>query len=183
VSQTKKRTPEEILEEARAMIGNESRPRTDPYPVEYEPIRRYCIMVDDDNPLFLDPEYASNTKYGAVILPPFASFGIMSGGSPQQMADYLTDPETPVMPPHPGEFVINMAQEWEWFKPVKVGDHLTMKGRLADVYMKPIRLDPKTFWFTVEMIFSNQHGEVVCVVRNIALSHRSPEEVAADQSG
>ena len=35
------------------------------YPVEYDPIRRYCHMVEDDNPLFLDPEYAATTKWAA----------------------------------------------------------------------------------------------------------------------
>ena len=54
----KKKTPDEFLEEAKKMIGTETEPVRFLYPVEYEPIRRYCLMVDDDNPLFLDPEYA-----------------------------------------------------------------------------------------------------------------------------
>jgi len=177
----KKKTPEEMLEEARRMIGMETKPVTSKYPVEYEPIRRYCMMVDDDNPLFLDPEYAKQTKYGGVVLPPFAPFGIMSGGSPAMMAR-LAEAETGaemIMPPTPGKFLINLAQEWEWFKPVVVGDRLTIKSRLADVYIKPIRIDPKAFWLVLEMHFGNQMGEAVCVVRNILLRHRSPEEVAA----
>ena len=40
------------------------------YPVEYEPIRRFCHMVEDTNPLFLDPHYADTTKYVSVIVPP-----------------------------------------------------------------------------------------------------------------
>ena len=178
---SEKKTPEEILEEARKMIGNETEPVASPYPVEYEPIRRYCLMVDDDNPLFLDPEYARKTKYGEVILPPFAPFGIMSGGSPQTMARLMGQgaDEEKVIPPAPGMFLINIAQEWEWFRPVKVGDRLSTKIRLADVYMKSIRIDPKAFWIVFEFIFLNQRAETVCVARNILLRHRSPDEVAA----
>lgn len=170
-----------MLEKARKMIGTETKPVTSKYSVEYEPIRRYCMMVDDDNPLFLDADYAKQTKYGGVVLPPFAPFGIMSGGSPAMMASMLgggADGEM-IMPPTPGKFAINLAQEWEWFKPILVGDRLTTKTRLADVYIKPIRIDPKAFWTVIEMQFSNQRGETVCIVRNILLRHRSPEEVAA----
>ncbi|MFH1243162.1 MAG: MaoC family dehydratase N-terminal domain-containing protein [Pseudomonadota bacterium] len=179
MQEDKKRTPEEILEEARKRIGKETAPITAPYPVEYEPIRRYCMMVDDTNPLFLDPEYAEKARYGGVVLPPFAPFGIVSRGSPEVM-DTLGGGEDSVLPPTPGKFLINLAQEWEWFRPVLVGDRLTTKIRLSDVYIKAIRIDPKAFWLTLEFEISNQRGEDVCLVRNILLSHRSPEEVATD---
>ena len=68
--------------------------------------------------------------------------------------------------------------EWEWFKPAMLGDFLSTKTRLADVYIKPISIDPKAFWIVLEMQISNQHGDSICIVRNILLCHRSPEEVA-----
>jgi len=176
------KTPEEILEEARKMIGKETKPKKFAYPIEYEPIRRYCMMVDDDNPLYLDPEYAKKTQYGGVVFPPLAAFGIMPGGSPENMrkiAENQTGEEV-IMPPTPGKYLINLSQEWEWFKPVLVGDWLTMKSRLKDVYIKPIKIDPKAFWVVLEWRFCNQKNEDVCIARNINVCHRSPEEVAAD---
>jgi acyl dehydratase len=139
-------------------------------------------MIDDDNPLFLDPEYAKNTKYGKVVYPPFAPFGIMSNGSPQMMSNLSmgTRGEEGLLPPTPGKYLINMAQEWEWFEPAVVGDLLTMKTRLGDVYIKPIRIDPKAFWIVLEFHVQNQRNEDVCIIRNILLCHRSPEEVLAD---
>src|SRR5262245_47040994 len=65
------KTPEQVLEEAKTHIGDETEPVPSRYAVEYDPIRRYCHMVDDDNPLFLDPDYAKDTDYGAVVAPPF----------------------------------------------------------------------------------------------------------------
>ncbi len=176
------KTPEEILEEAKKLVGKETSPIKYPYPIEYEPIRRYCMMVDDDNPLYLDPEYAKKTRYGGVVFPPLAAFGIMSTGSPD-MFRKLAENESgaaAIMPPTPGSYLINISQEWEWFKPLIVGDWITIRHRLKDVYIKPIKLDPKAFWIVFEWIYRNQKNEDVCVARNIVICHRSPDEIAAN---
>ena len=39
------------------------------YPVEHDPIRRHCHMVEDNNPLFIDPKYAATTEFGVNLLP------------------------------------------------------------------------------------------------------------------
>lgn len=183
---TEKKSVDEIIEEAKTWIGKKTKPKTNKYPVEYEPIRRYCDMVDDENPLFLDPEYAKKTRYGGIPLPPFAPFGIIAEGSPGMLAKLTgakkEDEEDTmmIMPPLPGGRFINMSQEWEWFKPAMVGDILTARTTLADVYVKGIKIDPKATWVINEMEFTNQKGEKVAVIRNILLSHRMPDEVAAD---
>lgn len=169
----KQKTPEEYLEDAKKMIGKETGTVAAPLPVEYEPIRRYCMMVDDTNPLYLDPEYAKKTKYGDVILPPFASFGIMTSNTTSTLANAL--------PPLPGPFVINMSQDWEFIKPIKAGDFLSSKARFSDIFIKRISIDPKAFWIVFETEISNQNGEVVCIFKNTLLSHRAPDAVAQDE--
>jgi acyl dehydratase len=148
------------------------------YPVEYDPIRRFCHMVDDTNPLFLDPDYAAATHYGGVIVPPV-------------MVDYFAGPGPwpPVrrrpgvldLVPTRGDRLINLNQTMEFLRPVKVGDRLSSQMEIVDVIEKPIRLDPKAIWITFETRITNQHGEVVATVRNTLLTHRTPEEVAADR--
>ena len=51
---------------------------------------------------------------------------------------------------------------------------------VADVFVKPIRLDPNAIWIVNETRFYNQHDELVAISRNTGLRHRAPEEVAAD---
>jgi acyl dehydratase len=172
-----------MLAEAKKMIGREGKVKPFRYPVEYEPIRRYCAMTGDTNPLFLDPQYGANTKYGNVILPPFAPFGIMDNGNIDMMINLTANAidNDIIMPPTPGKYLINMGQEWEFFKPATIGDRLSLKTRLGDVYIKPTRVDPKGFWIVTEFHYTNQNEEKVCIVKNILLSHRSPEEVAADE--
>ncbi len=67
----------------------------------------------------------------------------------------------------------------EWFGQIKVGDHLSIRRRVADVYQKGITIDPEAVWIVAEAIITNQREETVCVIRNTLLTHRTPEEVAA----
>jgi len=168
-----KKTPETALAKAQEMIGKQSKKVTSEYPMEYEPLRRYCMMVDDKNPLFQSPEFAKTTKYGEVISPPFTPSGIMEKNLPF----------FEVMPPRPGPFLINLSQEWELMKPIKVGDRISSQATLADAYTKPIKLDPKAMCIVFETEVTNQNDETVCIYRNILLSHRSPSQVKEDEQG
>lgn len=167
------KTPEEILEEARKLIGTETPVRKGRYPVEYDPIRRFCHMTGDRNPLFLDPEYAKKTRFGSVICPPGLVHLFAGVGWPTETIN-----EFLALIPAPGDRPVNLTHEAEWFKPVRVGDQLYEKMHLVDVYMKPIKLDPKAFWFVFETIITNQDGDVVCIERTTRLRHRTPEQIA-----
>ncbi len=167
------KTPDEILEEARKLIGTETPVTKGRYPVEYDPIRRFCQMTGDRNPLFLDPEYAAKTRFGSVICPPALVHLFAGVGWPTQTIN-----EFLALMPALGDRPVNLTVEAEWYKPVRVGDQLYEKMRLVDVYMKPTKLDPKTFWFVVETIITNQDGDVVCIDRTTRLRHRTPEQIA-----
>jgi len=163
----------DIEEVRRKYIGFETAVAKGRYPVEHDTIRRHCHMVDDNNPLFLDPEYAKKTSHGAVLCPPsgwlalyFASLGPWPA---------VFEPLFPIVPT-PGKRIVNMSQEVEWPARIKAGDHLSVRGRVADVYQKAISLDAEAVGIVAEAIISNQRGETVCVIRNTMLTHRTPEE-------
>ena len=157
-------------------IGTEIPQARGRYPVEHDAIRRHCHMVDDNNPLFLDPEYANSSGHGAVLCPPsgwlalyFASLGPWPA---------VFEPLLPIVPT-PGKRIVNMSQEVEWSARIQVGDHLSVRRRVADVYQKGITLDPEAVWIVAEAVITNQRDEAVCTIRNTLLTHRTPEEVAA----
>ncbi len=169
--------PEEMVEIAKKFIGLETEPIPADYPVEYEPIRRWCQMVEDDNPLFLDPAYARKTKYGEVVCPSLA-LSIFGGPGP----GYFPQPPSATnvlsgVPTTPGSSVVFLGSGWEFYKVVKVGDHLSMRSRLADYYLKGLRFDPKARWVRIERIYYNQKGEKVAVNSMHHALRRSPEEV------
>jgi acyl dehydratase len=160
-------------------VGFETAVAKGRYPVEHDPIRRHCHMVDDNNPLFLDAEYANKTSHGSVLCPPsgwlalyFASLGPWPA---------VFEPLFPVVPT-PGKRIVNMKQETEWYQRIRVGDHLSVRRRVADVYQKAVSLDPEAVWIVAEAIITNQRDEKVCVIRNTLLTHRTPEEVAAAEA-
>ncbi len=168
--------PYDIEAVRRQYIGTEIPAARGRYPVEHDPIRRHCHMVDDNNPLFLDPEYAKTTEHGAVLCPPsgwlalyFASLGPWPA---------VFEPLLPIVPT-PGKRIVNMNQEVEWFSRIKVGDHLSVRRRVADIYQKGISIDPEAVWIVAEVTITNQRDEKVCAIRNTLLTHRTPEEVAA----
>ena len=160
-------------------IGTEIATSRGRYPVEYDAIRRHCHMVDDNNPLFLDPEYAKTTEHGAVLCPPsgwlalyFASLGPWPA---------VFEPLLPIVPT-PGKRIVNMNQGVEWFARIKAGDHLSVTRRVADVFQKGISIDPEAVWIVAEAEITNQRDERVCVIRNTLLTHRTPYEVAVAET-
>jgi len=157
-------------------IGFETAKARGRYPVEYDAIRRHCHMVDDNNPLFIDLDYAQRTAIGAVTAPPsgwlalyFASLGPWPA---------VFEPLFPIVPT-PGKRIVNMSQEVEWLTRIKVGDHLSVTRRVADVFQKGISIDPEAVWIVAEVVITNQREERVCTIRNTLLTHRTPDEVAA----
>lgn len=160
------------------------------YPVEFDPIRRHCHMTGDRNPLFLDPDAAQAGPYGAVIVPPsmLPIYFATGGPWPERVADPDTDDERTRRPgftfgvPTPGDRGINMSVEWDFLEPIRVGDRLRAESRVADVFQKPITLDPAAVWIVVEASIFNQHDIMVARWRNTVLVHRSPQDIEADES-
>lgn len=164
------------------------------YPVEYDPIRRHCHMVEDENPLFLDPSFAKETAHGGVIAPPvlagyFAGDGAWppTGGPTQgqRRSGEQIEPEGSIIGDVPtrGERLINMNVAWEYFAPVRIGDELSSETVLADIFEKSIRLDPKAVWIVTERRIFNQRDELVATNTNTLLTHRRPDVVAAEAEG
>ena len=104
-----KKSAEEILEDARKLIGTETKPVKALYPVEYDPIRRFCHMTNDDNPLFLDPEYAKKSRFGDIIAPMTAVSLVTGNGIWPPVPD--TGEQLPAIPSL-GDRAINLTTEW-----------------------------------------------------------------------
>jgi acyl dehydratase len=157
-------------------IGFETARARGRYPVEHDTIRRHCHMVEDNNPLFIDPAYAATTQHGACLAPPSGWLALYFASLGPWPAAF--EPLFPIVPT-PGKRIVNMSQEVEWSARIRVGDHLSVVRRIADVFQKGISIDPAAVWVVSDVIITNQREETVCTIRNTFLTHRTPEEVAA----
>jgi acyl dehydratase len=174
---------DEWLVECNRLLGFETEPVEALYPIEYEPIRRYCHAAWDDNPLFVDPEYARRSRFGEVLCPPLGlrAMTVLPGGPLDSPFPPFTG-SLPTLPPLPLSMkqTVNLGVEWEFFRPVVVGDRISESARYSKFELKPIRIDPKALFFTVERIYRNQRGEEVAISRTTSMLHRSPDQVKAE---
>lgn len=67
-----------------------------------------------------------------------------------------------------GKGWLNGGNRFEYMEPVRVGDHITATGRIADVYEKTGSSGPLLF-IIFETDYVNQHGRTVARLRGTAI--------------
>lgn len=137
------------------------------YPVERDPIRRHCHMVEDLNPRFL-----LRDECPPVMVDYFAS----AGPWPPAEQDLLSLVRSI---PTPGDRLVNLGHEFEWFRTVRVGERLGARHRVLDIEVRPTRLDPLSVWIRTETTIVAETGDVVARRLNQIMVHRTPDQVAA----
>lgn len=147
VKQAFPKITEEGIAELRSRIGVKreqlfARNNTE---ASYDNIRRFAEGIGDDNPLWIDGEYARETRWGGIIAPPsfVRTFGI---ARPEKL---------------PGVHAQFAAEEFENFKHVCLGDEITGTSQLVDVVEKESKFAKRTLLEIKEVVYNNQRGEKV----------------------
>jgi acyl dehydratase len=112
----------EGVEELSKRIGVKIEKTVEPwcYEATRDNIRHYAHGIGDDNPLWCDPEYAKNTRYGDVIALPsflFATSRIISG--------YVGG--------LPGVHAMWSGADWTWHKPIFRNTEVRTEAYLKDL--------------------------------------------------
>lgn len=149
-----------ITDDLRAWIGREMGTYTSEV-VTHRDIRRFAQAAGYEHPLYTDPEYAKDSSYGGVVAPPMF-FGILGDDPPEQelSPDGSSVPESVL--PFPPELPRRMAggNEFEFLLPVRPGDVITARRRVADIVQRQGRSGPLLLT-TTETEYCNQRGELV----------------------
>ncbi len=109
-------------------------------------IRHFAWGVGDNNPLWLDLEYAKKSPLGGIIAPPCILYAVDS---------------TIVAPKLQGVQWIYAGTGWTWFEPVRCDDMFRVEVRLISQDVKTGRRFPKWVLQTGEVRYYNQHGRLV----------------------
>lgn len=143
---------DEMLAEARRVIGYDLRWQRGMVEVTADEIRRYARMIGSENPLYLDEEYARNSRWGGPIAPPTL---IHCAGDPQ------------IGPGMRGLQWLYAGADWTWTKPVRVGDTVSGRGRLVDVTEKAGSTANRFALEIGEITYRNHRDETVAVCQTV----------------
>lgn len=124
--------------------------------VERGAIRRYAEAVGNDNPLYFDEEYASESRYGTIIAPPgFFGWSMQSVPSSEGIIGLMTAMI------NAGYYrILDGGMSYEFFLPVREGDIMIASPKVKDVTAK----EGKSGTMMVcdfETTYLNQNGDLV----------------------
>ncbi len=124
--------------------------------------RHFAYGYGDDNPLYCDPGYGKNTRWGGLIAPPNFTYCMGENAAP---------PPTPAQKellkgdPFAGLGSYQAAMEFEYYRPLTAGDRCHVIRAQVGVADKPSRFGGRTAHRTDDFLFANGHGQIVTVQR------------------
>jgi acyl dehydratase len=127
------------------------------FTVERDRVTKFAQSIGEDDPRFLDPQAARVEGFPEQVAPPTfpTVLGILAS------ARVVLDQDLGVNYSR----VVHGEQEFEWRRPIVVGDALRATPRVADIYVR----GPNEF-LVVEAEIVDADGQVVCVARSTLLS-------------
>jgi len=153
------------LDEARALIGVDLRRTHQTWYTKASPdaVRHFCWGIGDDNPLFCDPAYGAQTRWGTGLAPGCFLYAIDT---------------TVVAPKLRGIQWLYGGTDWEWYRPIRHRDQFSVQARLLDAVEKRGGKARAFIIQTGEVLYTNQRGELVC--RALGHTARAPRAQAKD---
>ena len=153
---------DEFIEKTAALNGRKVREREAwNSEASADAIRHFAYGIDDDNPLWLDAEYASRTRHGTLLAPPAflasALYPILHGAP---MAAPLSS--------------LIGGVEYEWSRTIPVGARLRAESIQKDSYVKTNRAGRRLIFIISECSYWNEKEEIVG--RATGTMIRAPQE-------
>jgi acyl dehydratase len=176
-------TKSALTDEIRALIGvTAEKVEASLWPIEKEDLRRFTQAIMDPDPRYWDDAFARKTKFGGIITPPiYCTY--LSRKQPPGTDDPITrafqqNPESDgiggvdvdrrgSLPSVPTKLVriLNAGNEIELFKYPTLGDRIFSQAKYADIKERVTRDGTQMLIVTVQTTYTNQKGEVLCVLR------------------
>jgi acyl dehydratase len=141
---------DEALQELRNRIGQKfERPAPHVTEATRDSIRHWALGIGDDNPLWLDPEYAARSRWGAITAP-----GTFLYAFDRVVSGYVSG--------LPGVHAMFAGTDWNWHLPVRLGDRIVADPTLKDLLDLESTFSGRSVKQTYQVAFHNQNGELVC---------------------
>lgn len=145
---------DEFIEESCKMIGKEDTEvesaNTD---VDLLALKNFYRALGNNNPLYTDPNYATNTKYGCLTAPPtfVASIRYPASKGAFSKKDYSL-----------ANFMSGTT--FEWFDVIRNGEKFTTELKLKEVYQKKSWKGRQAGVLVSEALYWNTYGGLIAAV-------------------
>ncbi|WP_326835367.1 MaoC family dehydratase N-terminal domain-containing protein [Amycolatopsis rhabdoformis] len=124
--------------------------------------RHFAFGYGDDNPLYCDPDYAKGTRWGTLLAPPGYAYTMGEDAAPapddEQKAILKGDPFS-------GLGSYQAVMEFEWYRPLVLGDRCRLLLAQVGLADKPSRFGGRTAHVTNDFLYANGVGEVHAIRR------------------
>ena len=132
------------------------------YEVTWDGVRHFAHGYGDDNPLYCVPEYAAASRWGGLIAPPTFLYTMGEDAAPKPDA---ATKELLRGDPFAGMGSYQAAMEFEWWRPLRVGDRCRSLRTQVGVVPKPSSFGGRTVHVTHDFLYVNGAGELHAVRR------------------
>jgi len=156
---------DEGIERLRQRVGIQVNKATPPhnYEVTFDNSRRFASGYGDDNPLWSDEDYGKSTRWGGLIAPPNFLYTMGESDAPaltaEQKALLKGDPLV-------GLGSYQAVMEFEYWRPLKIGDRLRQRSALIGVQVNNnSKFSGRTVGEIKGMIYRNQNDELTSIQR------------------
>jgi uncharacterized protein len=165
-------TDTELHTKLKALVGKHTggsgKPTLAPDPVNQPMIRHWAYALNDMNPVYLDPEFAAESRFGGIVSPPVMLQtwtmpspkleGIRErGGAPME----ITSNPTAFLDEAGYTSIVATNSEFEINRYPKLGDEISATSVYEEVSEEKTTALGTGFFLTWVLTYTDQHGEVL----------------------
>jgi acyl dehydratase len=173
-----------LTNEVRALIGvTAERVAANLWGIEREDLRRFTQAIMDPDPRYWDEAFAKTTRFGDIVTPPiyctYLSRKTPPGADDPISRAFRENPNSDgiggveradrrgTLPTIPTDLkrIMNAGNEIEVFKYPTLGDRIFSQAKIADIKERAGRDGSPMLIITTETVYTDQHGEVLCILR------------------
>jgi acyl dehydratase len=151
-----------LTDELKSWIGREAH-----YPAREElgraSIRYFALAMGDDNPLYVDDDYARKHGYPSVIAPPTLIVETCQYAHHAPNVDGYIGHEWHL--PMPNSRLVRAGNDYEFMRPVLPGDRISVTWTLEDIVEKTSSRGGTQLFVSSVARYLDAKGEVVAINR------------------
>ncbi|OGO00140.1 MAG: hypothetical protein A2Y58_06165, partial [Chloroflexi bacterium RBG_13_51_52] len=131
-------------------------------------IKNFADAVGDANPLWINEEYARKSCFRGITAPPTFLYNVNHGTGPALAPPGKSPPRDSAL--------LYAGAELEFFRPIRLGDEFTVKGKSVDIYGKQSKTLGPMLFASGEARYYNQKKESIGVIRTTICHFKPPEK-------